>query len=287
MNTLRGVRTGLIVLAGFVGTTSGSAEAGLLTTSLPYGDFGHVSNQGGRCAATAQINSFGFLANTYHNTYDGTHLTTGSSTSMSEAAVELDTLMGGGGCGVTSMQAWNGKINWFDLYAPDTTKFEGRTPDVTHNFTDWLDREDVAPVLPDGLFLLSSLLSKADVEIRLAEAHHWVTLTAITYNTDTHGAESISYIDPNCVLGTDATNPGPITVPATENAHGIHFGWRNGNGSVCSTNNPVTQTAITAAFVESPRPVSEPRSVAIFSTGLFTWAILTCCWKHRRFRAGT
>jgi hypothetical protein len=188
--------------------TAENASAGVTSASQPWSKYGHDSNDQGRCAATSQINSFGFLANMYPATYAGTNLLSGDPASPLSPIVQLDNLMGGAGCGVTDTQAWNGKMTWFSTYAANTSTFAAMT---NGNTAGWMDAQVVTKGIPTASFLLSQIAEGEDVEIGLGGANHWVTLTGISVDSTTGAALSISYIDPNCVNGTDAAHPGAST----------------------------------------------------------------------------
>jgi len=249
--------------------TAGSATAGVISASQPWSKYGHDSNDQGRCAATSQINSFGFLANMYPATYAGTNLLSGDPASPLSPVVQLDNLMGGSGCGVTDTQAWNGKISWFSQYAANTSTFAAMTNGSTAG---WMDAQVVTKGIPTASFLLTQIAEGEDVEIGLGGANHWVTLTGISVDSTTGLALAISYIDPNCVNGTDAANPGASTAAITNTASGMQFGWRNGNGLVCNPLGATINSTIEVAFAESPIP--EPLSVLLFATGLFALIIV-------------
>jgi hypothetical protein len=250
--------TACMVLAG---------NAWALTIDLPYSQYGHHANDEGRCAATAMINSFVFLKNTYH-AYDGTNVAVGNPTDALSPIRELDDIMGGGGCGVTRQEAWEGKNEWFDTYAPGTTLIHGITDE---DASAWADNANlIDETIPTAQWLLDELLKGQDVEIRLAGALHWVTLTGITTGADGKGL-SIRYIDPNCPTGTQ-------NVAVTYDLDGyIHFGWRNGDGTNCTE--AAIDAKITTAFAESPL-VPEPAMLAIFGTSLIALVIV-----RRRNRA--
>ena len=52
----------------------------------------------------------------------------------------------------------------------------------------------------------------------------------------------------------------------TTDADGMHFGWRNGNGSVCDPESATINSTIEVAFAESPIP--EPATIFIFTATL-------------------
>jgi len=212
---------------------------------------------GGVCAATALMNSFVYLQNSYPSVY-GPGLTTGSNpeNTLAEARDEL--------CGVigpaNNQNIWQGKLDWFNMFAPGHTVFAGMTVD---NVSTWADKQFLTGLTaPTVAFLMSQIAAGEDVEIGITGGtEHELTLTGIQVGPG--GAISISYIDPNCVQGTSAANPGPSTVAVTQTAAGLQFGWQNGNGLICSgASVPVT---IDSAWAES---LPEPPSLAILMTAI-------------------
>jgi hypothetical protein len=257
---------------------SGGAAAKLVTAELPYADYGHNQNDGGRCAATSMINSFGFLAKTYPDVYKGTRLTTGDPKSAETPIRQLDDLMAGGGCGVGQKQIWEGKLAWFDKYAPGTTTFAGMTD---QDFSTWKGKGFLTKGLPTADFLLGQIEDGEDVEFGFGiagDGKHFATLTGITVDDATDMAVSLEYIDPNCVNGTNKDKAGPskVAVTATK-ADGIHFDWKNGDGLLCS--GAAADANIDVAFAESPIP--EPAAIALFAVGLAGIGVM----RHRQAQA--
>jgi hypothetical protein len=237
------------------------------TIMLPYDDYGHNQNDQGRCAATSMINSFEFLVNRHPAVYEGSNLLIGDPGSADSPIRQLDTLMGGIGCGVLDQQAWTGKLGWFDLYAPGTTTFAGMTDE---DASSWASGDLVTRGIPTTAFLLSELQDGEDVEIGLGGANHWVTLIGMTVDDTTRLATSIAYIDPNCVNGTNAASPGPSVVPVALQGGALHFDWRNGNGLICDPAAATLDATIEVAFAESAVP--EPAPLALLLWLPLAWA---------------
>lgn len=249
--------------------------ASMINVELPYDKYGKESNIGGRCGATSMINSFVYLNNISPNLYASTNLLTGAgidqnndgSVDLKDSIIELDNLMGGAGCGTTDQGTWEGKLDWFDKYAPNTTTFAGM---IDLDFSGWDGSQYLKRGNPTIDFLLAELRAGEDIEIGLTFAEgdgHWVTLTSMhiddlnmngIWDYDLSETASIDYIDPNCPLGTDANNPGPSLVPLSVVNGVLEFGWVNGNGTVCDTNSQPLQAQITVAYSESPVQVPAP-----------------------------
>jgi len=281
-----------VVVAGYVlaGLTAGlgllcpeSAVAVPIDAQLPYALYGHESNIGGRCAATSMINSFVYLSHISPSLYRNTQLLSGPGTdengdgvvNLQDSIISLDNLMGGNGCGVNRQQAWEGKMNWFQRYAPGTTTFAGM---VNEDFTGWEGAAFLARGEPTMNFLLGELRAGEDVELRIGFADgsgHYVTLTSLHIDDNNNNGAwdpgigetaSLDYIDPNCPAGTNAGNPGPSVVPLSLVGGTLQFNWVNGNGTVCNPRDPSVPVSITAAWAESSIP--EPSSLLLTFAGL-------------------
>lgn len=258
--------------ASVAGTTwsTASRAASMINVELPYNKYGHESNIGGRCAATSMINSFVYLSNT-SKIYKNTALLTGSdmNNTLQDSIIELDTLMGGKGCGVSDQEAWEGKLEWFELYAPNTTTFAGM---VDLDFTDWEGNQFLTRGVPTIDFLLDELRDGEDVEVGFGfdltpeeepdptkrRSGHWITLTSLHIDDmnmngmwDFGEMTLIDYIDPNCPAGT-GPNPAPSVVELSPD--GKQFKWSNCGGIA------ERMVDIEVAFAESPR-VPEPSFV--------------------------
>ncbi|MFM8671001.1 MAG: PEP-CTERM sorting domain-containing protein [Microcystis sp.] len=277
------------ITASVAGTTwsTASRAAGMINVELPYNLYGHESNIGGRCAATSMINSFVYLNNIRPDLYASTKLLTGAGMDLNgdgvvdlkDSIIELDNKMGGFGCGVNRKQAWEGKLNWFDMYAPNTTTFAGM---VDEDCTGWNGSQYLTKGVPTIDFLLGELRAGEDIELRIGfddGSGHYLTLTSLHIDDmDMNGMwtpgemVSIDYIDPNCPAGMGPT-PGPSVAPITNPDGTWQFNWSN-----CGNKTP-QRAKITAAWAESPR-VPEPSSVfGILAVGGLG---LTRIWKKRK-----
>jgi hypothetical protein len=265
----------------------GRALATPIDIGIPYGSYGHESNIAGRCAATSMINSFVYLDNIapalYGNGFANSPLLKGPNVdkngdgvvNLQDSIISLDDVMGGNGCGVNRQQAWQGKLSWFNMFAPSTTTFAGM---VDEDFTGWIGSQYLTRGVPTINFLLGELQHREDVELRIGFADgsgHYVTLSSLhiddtnnngTWDPTLGETASLDYIDPNCPNGTNAGNPGPSVVPIMLIGGTIHFGWRNGNGTTCDPGSPTEDVSITAAWAESPVP--EPASLLLLGSGL-------------------
>ncbi len=250
---------------------SSASAANMIHVELPYERYGKQSNIGGRCGATSMINSFVYLNNSAPSLYSGTNLLTGAGidqngdmvVDLKDSIIELDLLMGGAGCGTTDRGTWEGKLEWFDRYAPNTTIFAGM---VDLDFGGWDGEDYLTRGKPTFDFLFNELRNGEDVEIGIdltGGGGHWVTLTSLHFSDmdmdgrwdpDMGEMASIDYIDPNCPLGTDATNPGPSLVPLSFFNGMLEFDWVNGNGTVCDPSSTQSVRAqIAVAYAESAR----------------------------------
>ncbi|HXG12846.1 MAG TPA: hypothetical protein VNK04_24020, partial [Gemmataceae bacterium] len=115
--------------------TVGSASAEIISAQLPYDQFGHLSNQGASCAATAVANSFRFLENRYPGIYD--QRLTGDPNDPNSLAAARDRIRDGWqtgtnpprpgmGCGPSPDVFWATKIQYIEDFAPGTTAFAGQ-----------------------------------------------------------------------------------------------------------------------------------------------------------------
>jgi hypothetical protein len=231
------------------------------------------------------INSFVFLNNTY-DIYRGTNILTGGNpnNTLHDSIIELDSFMGGAGCGVNREQAWEGKFNWVNTYAPGTTTFAGM---VDEDFTGWDGSQYLTRGVPTIEFLLGELLRGEDVELRIGfedGSGHYVTLTGLNildnnnngmWDPDSESA-FLEYIDPNCPNGYEGFSPGPSVASLSRPSGTLMFGWRNGNGSTCNPFSTTTAVKITAAWAESPVP--EPGTLLLLGVGM--GALVYYKWRH-------
>ena len=274
----------------------GAGFAVPIVVQLPYERFGHEANIAGRCAATSMVNSFVYLSRLTPSHYRNTRLLTGpgvdrdgdNDVDLQDTIISLDDVMGGNGCGVNRQEAWEGKLSWFQQYAPGTTVFHGM---VNEDFTGWEGAAFLTQGVPTMEFLLTQLRNGEDVELRIGfegGAGHYVTLTSLHINDDNNNGNwdpllgetaSLDYIDPNCPLGTNANAPGPSLVPLTLQGGTLQFGWRNGNGATCDPNEATVNASITAAWAESSLP--EPASLLLVLSALLGLGAIGRSGKQR------
>ncbi len=258
-----------------------TASANPIDAQNPYATFiekpltDPLTNNGPNCASTAMMNSFVYLNNMFPNRYADTKLTRGTSASLAGARDQLCGFLGD----TKSQALWEGKLKWFDTYAPNTSTFEGMT---VFDTTGWNGRQFLTQGAPTIAFMLGQIRKGEDVEIRIvgkdaqgAAFGHMLTLTSVHIDDDNNNGvwdpmlgemASIDYIDPNCVRGTNNNNPAPSVVKVTLGNDGLHFGWRDGNGLICDPNGAAIDVAIDNAFAESPIP--EPATIGLLGAGL-------------------
>lgn len=254
-----------LLLAGIGALFWSAASALPLTFNFqnPYASFIDPSeatplqNNGPNCAATALMNSFVYLDNTFPGVYGGTKLTRGDGVSLGEARDELCGILGN----ATNQNIWQGKLQWFNTFAPRTpTTFEGMAVD---DISTWIGKQFLQQGAPTLAFLATQIMKGQDVEIGITGgSEHELTLTGISL--DAAGNISIDYIDPNCVNGKQGqAQPGPSHVNVTQQANGLHFGWQNGNGLTCS--GAAVDVVIDSAWAESV--LSEPNTLLLLALG--------------------
>lgn len=262
------------------GTLAAQADPGF---DIPWGSFvypgqgGPQPNIGGRCAATATVNSFVYLNNARPDRYGGTTLLTGpnaTGTPNLPATIRLlDDLMGGAGCGVSVESMWEGKYRWILHNAPRTTVFHGM---VNQDFSRWFGGESLTRGIPTFDFLLRMLRAGEDVELVVTFAgggSHAVTLSGLSF-ADLNGngvwdpgneGAMLRYIDPNCPLGRNASSPAAMVTPLIQpGGEALQFGWVQGNGTVCGGQFGTKLASVYAAFAESPAP--EPSTLALVAS---------------------
>jgi hypothetical protein len=274
--SILGIYTSFISI-GFATTARAATD---ISVELPYNNFINMgatqplANDMGKCVATATMNSFVYLYNSFPSVYGVTKLITGSnpSNSLSDARDELDgpSFMNGVGCGVSVKDAWEGKLKWIDTYAPGTTLFSGMS---AFSFAGWYGEEYLLSGYPTFDFLFNQLRDKEDVELRIdfvdngVPGAHSVTLSSLHFtdtdmdNTWDPGLESaqIDYIDPNCPSGTLGSPQGPTVVPLLYDtiSGSLQFDWQNGDGVKCNPGSQKYRSTITYAYAESvPSPLA-------------------------------
>jgi hypothetical protein len=230
-----------VSLAAVVGGPSAArAEDDWKGLVLDYDLFGHLKNTAdGRCAATATLNSFQFLANRYKKPYAGTKLLQGTLAAPDPTLRGARDLLHGGytfdklvrpgipTCQSNAKEWWQAKNYWLEDFAPGTTTVGGMVGG-TLNPKDWHRGDELKRGYPTFAFLLAAVQKRQDVEIAYyrdgtAEEGHAVTLIGVQWQNapanDKHpgtwdpGTEPgrITFIDPN-----DPTKPqeGKLLKPA-------------------------------------------------------------------------
>lgn len=244
-----------------------AADPITLGVQLPYDQFGHLMNRGGRCAATATINSFQYLENAYPKVYGDSNLLPGAG-NAGDLGSSRDALDGGwthdgedrdgmNGCPTDGWERfWEAKVEWIDDFAPGTTDVKGQFRVGNEDPSGWKQGDKIENVYPTWEFLLTELAHGEDVEIAFADpvtggSSHSVTLTSLKWDDmgDKNGKwddgepRKIDYLDPN-----DPSRL--IEADLTELGFGaLGFRWDNGA-------NPAADVHIYYAFSESPKPIS-------------------------------
>ena len=230
------------------------------------------------CAPTATINSFVYLENQYPSVY-GNSLTGGNAVAARDAlalAMGTDTTPADAG---TSIQGWwEGKVEYIDTRAPNSTVYHGMAAWDTTTWTraSAFERPQGTDAAPTWDFLWRNMEACEDVEIGFwwgsgEELGHAVTLTSIKFHDDGAGGgiagngtwepgeqQRIDYLDPN--------NPG-----------GGHFyadvTWDNANGYftfVWDNDVNAQQTVrLLLAFAESPIPAPGAMLLVLIGVGTF------------------
>jgi hypothetical protein len=150
MNALKVGAVGTFLLASFLGVRAFAQPVTESVNEDPNNTlFGHLGNDGGRCAATSTVNSFTFLQNKYPNIYDnkltngdpaGTRNTLAANMgippdeaagTLDEDGTTADVTEGDNGDTAAEddgspMAWWRAKVNYINQQAPGTTVFKGQ-----------------------------------------------------------------------------------------------------------------------------------------------------------------
>lgn len=280
----------LAALTGGVATllSPGLAGAAMIDVNAgAYGDYGHLANAGGKCAATATINSFQFLANKY-KAIGATKLIPGAGTDLASARDKLDGGWGAGrpgigGCPVGGKLKgwWEAKNRWIDDYAPGTITTTGMliAPGEPAMNT-WYKGKQLINGTPSLDFLYTEIKAGEDVELAFDNAagnDHAITLTGFSFNDKNNDGKPqinespmITYLDPN---NASKLLTGSL-VSSALNGGSLGFTWDNGS-------NPKADVSIYLAFAESPVP--EPGPFWVIAPGL----LILLTMRTRVVREGT
>lgn len=243
------------------------AQSAMVGVQLNYADFGHLENFGSACFATSVANSMRYLENRYPTVYNGA--LTGNDLEAARDRLRDGWTSPGGvnragtGCPGTFQSQWEGKVHYFEDFAPGTTTFAGMI-DPRIGTNGWYRGNLLANALPTFEFLLNELMHGEDVEIGFfkGQLSHAVTLTSLFFD-DLNGnlmwdaateAAKIDYLDPN---HTDQLYQSALTLAGGF----LTFNWNNGGA-----NAPVNGVQIFMAYAESPAP--EPTTLLLLGLAL-------------------
>lgn len=255
------------------------AQSAMVGVQLNYADFGHLENVGSACFATAVTNSMRYLENRNPALYNGA--LTGNNLEAARDRLRDGWVSPGGenragtGCPGTFQSQWEGKVRYFEDFAPGTTGFAGMI-DPRINTNGWYRGNLLANALPTFDFLLGELMRGADVEIGFFkdQLSHAVTLTSLFFD-DLNGnlrwdaateTAKIDYLDPN---HTDQLYESPLTLAGGF----LTFNWNNGGA-----NPPVNGVQLFMAYAE--RPLPEPASLLLLIVAL--WLLFTLRARAQR-----
>ena len=185
-------------------------RATLIGITRSWDDYGHVKNEGYKCAPTATINSFIYLWNRYLNIYKGTKLLDSNGDGINDNYTELRDDLAiwmntSEEKGTDEKDWWKGKLAWINTYAPGTTTFRGI---VFRNVSSWSHKELLKRGVPTWDFLWKNLAAGADIEIGIypsGQLPHALTLTGLKFSDKngnkkwdpTNEEAKIEYLDPD------------------------------------------------------------------------------------------
>jgi len=253
----------------------------------PFPNYGQVGNTTcsispkGVCAAAEAINSFTFLKNTYPKVYGSTSIDTGPE--KTSAAAANDFASNGWTSGGTTYKGYYDRFNtdgpnkqyfdylmtkedWFQSFAPNTTRFDVRGKEA--------DLPKADQVNPNAAFLLQQIMDGEDVELFIQSTQdstatkHAISLVGVSWTPSGKKDKGINCRAPQtCAMDFQDPN-----MPAQEG--GVPISLNNG---ILSFDYMNATWQIVAAFAESPKgshKVPEPSSgltfvVALGALGLF------------------
>lgn len=244
-------------------------------TENPFGNYGTVNNSTcaaspkGICGAAEAINSFTFLKKTYPKIYGSTSIDTGGEKTSADAANDFAAKGFAGKDGYYTRFNKDGpskqyedylatKMDWFQAYAPNKTRFEVRGKEA--------DLPKADQQNPNGSFLFNQVQDGEDVELfifnTVDQTKHVISLVGLSWMPANKKDKKITCHAPQtCQMDFQDPN-----TPNTEG--GLPISASNG---LLSFDYMSASWNIVAAFAESPkmkRKVAEPDAGAVFLVAL-------------------
>ena len=269
----------LLFVAVLLGLGEQARADTIVGTKLDYDDFGHVENDGNRCAATATINSFKYLWTKYPDRYGNTRLLRGGAASGNDLEAARDALVDGWtnldgttrsgmGCGTDYKSFWETKVHWIEDWAPGTTTFDGMVSITGDDPTKWYGGSVLENAFPTWAFLWTELHHGEDVELTLyddaSKKWHAVTLTGLQFK-DTDGDGVWDPGEQRGIFWLDPDKPDQFYNSTLQLYEGrLLLGYNTGGSS--------KTVSIRGAYSESPIP--EPTTFALLGLGLFGVAFI-------------